>query len=327
MTNSPMTPREYAGAVREALADLPDREREELLEDLDDHLSEVAAEPGQSLEERLGSPEAYAAELRAAYGGRPAGHPRRRTARARARTAAALRAAHARLLALPPYRQAVAFAPELRPAWWVLRGYALALAVLGVIGEGSLVPRDLAGWVFTLVLVWASVWLARRSRPAATRWGRAAAAAANVVAAIVVIGALADVPGRPSEADVALDGGGPRYAVRVQDVSAFAGGEVTNIFPYAEDGTPLHGVRLYDQDGRPITVDPELSGQSLVVPCGGEPPLRNAFPLDLRPMEMPPGDDGPGEAACATPSPSPSVSPSASASPSASGSPSPSPGR
>jgi hypothetical protein len=58
----------YATAVRAAFADRPGPERELLLEDLEDHLQEVAAEAGGSLTERLGRPEAYAAELRASAG-------------------------------------------------------------------------------------------------------------------------------------------------------------------------------------------------------------------------------------------------------------------
>src|SRR5437870_6781775 len=59
----------YASAVRAALAPLPDAERESLLEDLENHLAEVASESDLSLQERLGPPEDYAAELRSAYGG------------------------------------------------------------------------------------------------------------------------------------------------------------------------------------------------------------------------------------------------------------------
>src|SRR5207244_10772606 len=36
--------------------------------------------------------------------------------------------------------------------------------------------------------------------------------------------------------------------------AAFAAGQVTNIYPYSQDGRPLTNVLLYDQDGRPITV-------------------------------------------------------------------------
>ena len=58
----------YATAVRVAFADLPGPDRELLLEDLEDHLQEVAAEAGGPLSQRLGPPEAYAAELRASAG-------------------------------------------------------------------------------------------------------------------------------------------------------------------------------------------------------------------------------------------------------------------
>src|ERR1700682_69232 len=64
----------YAASVRAALSDLPPEQSEILLEDLEDHLREVAAEAGGPLTERLGPPEQYAQELRAAYGdARPGG--------------------------------------------------------------------------------------------------------------------------------------------------------------------------------------------------------------------------------------------------------------
>lgn len=290
--NPPMTPQDYAAAVRAALADLPARDREALLEDLDDHLAEVAAEPGMpSLEERLGTPEAYAAELRAAYGGRPAGGRTRLTGRMRDRSTGVVRRVHTRLLGLPPYRQAAGFAPELRPAWWVLRGYVVALAVLAPLGAPGLVPGDLAAWVFTLAVVWGSVWLGRHARTGTPGWGRLLLAGVNVLVAVLVIATMADVPSTSSRS-VSFDFGSPRPAVGPRmpagvyvETVATLNGEVYNIFPYAEDGTPLHNVRLYDQDGRPITLDLEMSGQSLVIPCEGEPPIRNSYPLPLRSQE------------------------------------------
>ncbi|HEX2054515.1 MAG TPA: hypothetical protein VHJ78_12425, partial [Actinomycetota bacterium] len=35
-------------------------------------------------------------------------------------------------------------------------------------------------------------------------------------------------------------------------------GPVTNIYPYAPDGTPLEGVLLFDQDGRPLRTETQL---------------------------------------------------------------------
>jgi uncharacterized membrane protein len=61
----------YAAAVRAAVADLGAEERAQLLDDLEAHLQEVAAESDAPLTERLGPPETYAAELRAAYGAPP----------------------------------------------------------------------------------------------------------------------------------------------------------------------------------------------------------------------------------------------------------------
>ncbi|MEV4296884.1 HAAS signaling domain-containing protein [Microbispora rosea] len=325
-TTPPMTPQDYAAAVRAALADLPARDRDALLEDLDEHLAEVAAEPGMSLEERLGGPEAYAAELRAAYGGRPSSGGSSLGGRLRERMSGAVRRAHTRLLVLPPYRQAAVFAPELRPAWWVLRGYAIALAVLAPISAPGLIPGDIPAWVFTLAVVWGSVWLGRRGRARASRWGRVLLLGANLVAAVLVVTAMADVPSTSSRS-VAFDYG-PRpqaYApgMRVESVSSL-GGDVSNILPYAEDGTPLHNVRLYDQDGNPIMLDPGFD-QEIVIPCDGEPPIRNAYPLPLKPVERR-ADPTEPEATCAPATPAPTDA-TASPAPFAeqSGSPSPSP--
>src|SRR5947209_19122300 len=94
----------YAGAVRSALDDLPSTEAEVLLEDLEDHLGEVFADGEGSLVERLGPPERYAQELRAAYGAqmtvaRPKAGPKDTARRAMAWPAATafyqeLRASH-----------------------------------------------------------------------------------------------------------------------------------------------------------------------------------------------------------------------------------------
>ena len=56
----------YAASVRAALSDLPSDQAEILLEDLEDHLREIAAEAEGSLNERLGPPDQYAQELRTA---------------------------------------------------------------------------------------------------------------------------------------------------------------------------------------------------------------------------------------------------------------------
>ncbi|MDE9364835.1 hypothetical protein PZ938_04395 [Luteipulveratus sp. YIM 133132] len=62
----------YRERVGAALADLPAEERDDLLEDVAEHLAELSVELGDPsaavLEQRLGTPEQYAAELRTAAG-------------------------------------------------------------------------------------------------------------------------------------------------------------------------------------------------------------------------------------------------------------------
>ncbi|QFU87412.1 DUF1700 domain-containing protein [Amycolatopsis sp. YIM 10] len=70
-TQTPAVVRDYLARVRTALADLPPAEVDEILEDVRPHLLEIGAELGEegtiaAMTERLGSPESYAAELRAA---------------------------------------------------------------------------------------------------------------------------------------------------------------------------------------------------------------------------------------------------------------------
>ncbi|MFF4773876.1 hypothetical protein ACFY05_13550 [Microtetraspora fusca] len=311
-----MDPHEYARAVRAELADLPAKDRDELLEDLDDHLAEVAAESDTPLEERLGSPKAYAAELRAAYGGRPARTRRSLTGRA----AAVLGAAHGRLLRLTPYRQLVTFLPELRPAWWAMRGYALALVVLSAVGSGGVVPGDPVAWVFTLLVIWASVWLGRRTvAGVGSGWRRTPLILANAAAAwAVLVGVAAADHTGVYETTVRYDAGGPP-PVEVRNVATFDGGGIYNILPYAADGTALTDVRLYDQDGRPINVDPELYGKRIVRPCAGEPPMTNSYPLPLRDVEETAFDANglPVPVPCESATPAPSASPEGATEPSA----------
>jgi hypothetical protein len=66
----------FLSRMRAALSDLPQAEVDELLEDTEEHVRELATEHGEDqLEPRLGSPEAYAAELRSAAGYPPPPQP------------------------------------------------------------------------------------------------------------------------------------------------------------------------------------------------------------------------------------------------------------
>src|SRR4030081_2901422 len=111
----------YAAAVRDALSDLPADQASVLLEDLEDHLNEIAAEAGGPLTERLGPPEQYAHELRTAYGVAQV------NTRQQAPAMRDLVQARAWVTGSEWYRQVRTFLPELRPAWGVLRRHLGAL--------------------------------------------------------------------------------------------------------------------------------------------------------------------------------------------------------
>jgi uncharacterized membrane protein len=233
----------YVDRVAAALADVPADDRDELLDDLRAHLTEVAAElavdPEMTLESRLGTPEEYAAELRSAAGLGPARRARPRP-RERAR----------RLWARPEVGAVVDFLPQLRPAWWVARGILIALVLARLLGLNELVGAALA-----VPAVLLSVRYARRSRP--TRRWRTALVGVNVLALAALAGLVLVRPG------VAVYDPGPGDYYPVGPVGATAvslDGQVVNIYPYDKNGRPLHDVLLYDQDGNPISLTGGWSG-------------------------------------------------------------------
>ena len=121
----------YVERVRQALADLPPAVRDELVEDLPEHLTEVAAEGTGSLVDRLGPPEAYAAELRDAVGAgaRPtAPNLDDRISAAVVKVRGRLRQLDSKTGPIIGYAKASDFLRLLRPAWWVLFGFFAMLS-------------------------------------------------------------------------------------------------------------------------------------------------------------------------------------------------------
>jgi hypothetical protein len=311
----------YAAAVRSALADLPTSEREDLLEDLEDHLAEVATESDVPLTQRLGSPDEYAAELRAAYGARTGERPRRRP----------LHAALAALRTTWIYQDLAGFLPQLRPAWWVLRGY-LAVLVLtaaflrfrdGFISlrlfPSPLTSRGLLQIVATIVAIWVSVAIGRHGF--AGRGWRTAALVANALILLAALPVLVNMSGAIGAPYV-----GPVSYAPYPDYAAAANplADVTNIYAYTKDGRPIQNVLLYDQNGVPV----QLLGGSKGMTSKGQPmtpqypigadgqPIMNAYPLTETDAS---GNTVPGPRVAIPPfaSPSPTASPSPSPSPAA----------
>jgi uncharacterized membrane protein len=269
----------YATDVRAALAALPDSERESLLDDLEDHLAEVASESGVPLRDRLGKPEDYAAELRSAYG---AGEAESRGGRRR--VGDRFRASIATVTGTQAYREARALLPELRPGWWVLRAYLAVLVVAFMLRDGNNlrpIPNPFSTFglleiVAMMAAIVTSVRLGRRGAPPG-KARRLATLAVNGVIAVLTIPVL-----------VSMSTSHP-YAYAVADFSdpyssAAAAGYYpgfTNIYPYTKDGKPLKDVLLYDQNGQPLM--PAKSGIATDYPVGYDgQPVTNSYPLNQR---------------------------------------------
>jgi hypothetical protein len=243
----------YAAAVRAALADLPAEQREELLEDLEGHLLEVV-EDGD-LRERLGDPEAYAAELRASAGlpGPVVGKGWGAVLRGRASTL------RRRAERVPLAQEAIAFAPDLRPGWWVVRAWLLVLVAGAVTADDgrygmssfplpSVYDSTVVGVLALLGAIVVSVRLGRCS-DALPRRRRRLVVIANVAVLVGATVLAADLRGAVL--------GTTSYYVETSspyaDVLSGPNGPISNIYPYDSQGRPLRDVQLFDQDGNPLS--------------------------------------------------------------------------
>jgi hypothetical protein len=252
--------RAYLAEVERNLDDLPADERRELLEDLEQHLAEVAAEDEGSLSDRLGPPDAYAAELRAS-----AGLPAREDG-SQETTFAAIRRRVSVWLYHAPVRSFRSLLGELRPGWWVLRGYLGVLAVDAVLftyGIDHLVSpipsfagSQTIGLAAVVVAVFVSIQLGRRSREPLFR---VISVAANIAGAITFFAAVVAYGGSSYAGPVEYEAAVPGFLVHGD------GSPISNVCAYDSKLRPLKNVLLYDQSGRPIvdTAPVEWGGQSL----------------------------------------------------------------
>lgn len=270
----------YLKAVAPYLSALSADERTDLLDDLAQHLREIAAEPGPPLAERLGPPQAYAAELLASAGVAATGS---------ARPAILTRAASliARARASRVGREAMRLWPILHPAWWLVRGY-LAVSLLAAVGAhgsnpGFPLPRLAGSPVLGLLAVILAIPLSVRlgQRPLA-RPGRLAVVGANVVLAIYAV-ALLGRTGTPDVRYVQV-GTGPQTTDSGGCLVSASGQRITNLYAYAADGSLLDPVLLYDQNGHPIDnlcPDFDDQGRPLTTHYSKDvngAPVINAFP-------------------------------------------------
>ncbi len=240
---------EYLQAVRATLADLPAEERDELMVDVESALFEAAEESEGPLAARLGPPEEFAADLRAAAG--------LQAAQAPAPPASRLRDVLAAVLEHPRVVGARRTGGELAPIWWVARGF-IAFALLALmLGAGTsvrhpwmpVVGNRAMTFVVLALFVAGSVWLGLRHRGGDSR----ALVAANVTLAVLALPLGLYLSGKTSPYSLGVTQ--VVYAVQPGSAGLNVGGRhISNLYPYTRDGRLLHDVLLYDDQGLPVTI-------------------------------------------------------------------------
>jgi hypothetical protein len=354
----------YLDGVRAALADLPASEVAEILDDVRAHLADLTAEldgPGdfETLTGRLGSPDAYADELRSAAGyPAPPGPPEKARSRAAAgRFAVALLVLAtlfllagglgevpslvlfgilAGLVALPvvlpdgprvpsavglpevrrfaaarpgadsPWRGVAGFLASLQPAWWVVRGVIASALAVRIFADSQVSVIVLVSLLTVPLSVWVGH-LSRRDR----RWLWGVVPLNGLAAGLAVAAAMAGSLGAPSSY---ASYSPPSLPGLWQDSRR----EIRDIRPVDANGTPLTGVYLFDQDGRPIDTGnasgcedegTSASGTTMAAAQSARPYPRGVVEFDDRTGRC--RSVPPGPLVVAVPSAAPSVAPTA----------------
>ena len=256
MTTIALTPEAEAflARVRDELADLPPDERDELLEDIESHLAELAEEGGVPLAVRLGSAEEFALELRHSAGLPP-----------RALGAAPSRVDAVRVRFREAGRRFETFRSRIGSAqlWWLARGWLLAVAVAVVVGGAGntsawghthlwLPHAGLRGYgagIALVALIGVSLWLGRRAASGRSFLLDRAATAVALVAIVPSAFHMDSPPPAPYYTSAVI---APAY--RFVPSLAYNGVRVANVFAYTRDGKPLNDVMLYLPDGRPLNL-------------------------------------------------------------------------
>jgi hypothetical protein len=273
----------YLARVTQGLSDLPAEEREEMVQDLEAHLSELEDE---EVERVLGSPEAFVEEFRVSAG---LGQPTQARPSRRARAREDLNLLAARLSAVTHWQ-------TVRPLWVWTRGWLLVCAwslLYDYEGfERFPIPSIAQSSAYGLVLVVAatalSVWLAKGTAPGARAFGSVVLSA---VSGLALIGLLLNP--MPTYSEVAQQYEGQFYIEQLTDGN---GNPINNVYAYDLEGNPME-VLLFDQDGRPLLTLPPYVYEDAEIP-GNDPAswgqgtvafhrdrfgriITNLYPLDM----------------------------------------------
>jgi len=227
----------YLEQVASGLADLPEDDREEVLQDVSAHLAELDE---NEVEAALGSPDDFIAEFRASAG-LDADAPRMRKwslAKARAR----LDEAGRRLGEVSRWQ-------AWRPLWIWTHGW-LFLSTIAVLGGGTAFRRfpvpaieqsTIVGLALLVAATWLSVWVDRRR----TRTREAGSFLYSSVVVLLLFSSLF----WPRDIARAYPHGEEIFYP--DQLVGPSGDPIYNIYAYDLDGNPLE-VLLFDQNGRPL---------------------------------------------------------------------------
>lgn len=247
--------RRFVAAVGEHFSDLSVAEREELMADLEQHLTELAAEARDSLDAEMGNPAAYAAELRA--GARLVSGAKRPGRLAGAVTDIGRRL---RLVREDPRLEPVRrYVRMLRPTWWLVRAWApLVLIAMTLDGPSGwarhvFVPgRNLIGFAALGLAVVLSVRAGLRGEDTGRLWR----AVDFVGAGAFVIVLWTSLSAVPTET-VFVESNVGEPSIDASGLLRHPDGEgITNLYVYDADGHLLRDVFVFDGAGRPVEVGP-----------------------------------------------------------------------
>ncbi len=235
ITLSPAKAR-YLDQVQEQLSDLPPEEREEIVQDLEAHLSELA---DSEIEAELGNPLAFASEFRSSAG---LNDPARRP------VWDALPRIWGRVEGSGRQLAQITHWPKVRPAWVWVRGWLVISAwALLYYNEPFIrfpIPSigfsSLTGLVVVIAATTLSFWLDSGSGGG---WRRVASTGFSFIAGWAIVGTLFNPVYREEPLDPSIEG--------LQSEV----GPVTNIYAYDLAGRPVT-VLLYDQDGNALLTVP-----------------------------------------------------------------------
>jgi hypothetical protein len=275
----------YLTRVRDALGDLPPGERDDLVAEVEASLVEAAAEGG-AIAARLGPPEEFAAELRAAAGLHETSPP---PSRRDSQLFRRLRALGTGVVRDPRVAALVRLGRELAPIWWVARAYfavgAVAYAVNADCSTRYPILPHLGGSGGTGLLLIAlaivvSIWLGLRARRSGPLFPRASAVL-NALLVLAIVPTVAEVTNTRAFDMLLAAAYAPPPEAAVTTGLWNGGVRVDNIYPFSRDGKLLHDVLLYDGAGRPLEIPTArgLDPDRRYVVTNGNKPLFNVFPI------------------------------------------------